>query len=307
MKRSQKPPLQMRLSLSSVDIGRQGGLGQTVRSHFLHGDSPVKRLGIALSVFLFPALLAGQETVPSPEPEAAACRALFSTSAGTTEPGVLELEFGGQKIYNRNQSEVLLFPTQLNLGLFDRLDVRLGWGGPMTLKSAEGNSTHGSTDPVFGFQALGLIQDQSGVDLGLAYWHKVPRASVEKGLGSAKHDDTALITLSRAWGRWAVDMNAGANWIGCQGQDYRVRQGVLSCTVTYAPAEGWNLSLDTYAFAGTELGPRVVSSILAASREITPDLTVDVAVEAGLSQSAPRLVLNAGFVWRLGRLWKAGA
>ena len=267
----------------------------------------MKCFGIALSVFLFPALLAGQETGSGPEPEAAACRALFSTSAETTEPGVLELEFGGQKIYNRDRSEALLLPTQLNLGLSGRLDVRIGWGGPMTLKDAEGNPTSGGTDPVLGFQALGLSQDQSGVDLGLAYWHKVPRASVEKGLGSAKHDDTALVTLSRAGGRWAVDVNAGANWIGCQGQDYRVRQGVLSCTVTMAPAEGWNLSLDTYAFAGTELGPRVVSSILAASREITPNLTVDVAVEAGLTRSAPRLALSAGLVWRLGRLWKAGA
>ena len=39
------------------------------------------------------------------------------------------------------------------------------------------------------------------------------------------------------------------------------------------------------------------------SRDLTPNLTADVGVEAGLTRSAQRLAVHAGVAWRLGRLW----
>jgi hypothetical protein len=220
------------------------------------------------------------------------------------EPGVLELEFGVQRIYNRDRSNDTLLPAQLNLGICEWFDVRIGWGGPVLRKDSQGQLAEGSSDPVFGSQALILKQDTAGVDLGLAYWHKLPRASTEKGICTGKHDDALLITASRAIGRWALDLNAGANWIGRPEGEGRVRQAAGSLSVTCALASGWNLTLDTYALAATELNDRAVSSILALSRDITPNLCMDVGVEAGLTQGAPRMSLNAGLVWRLGRLWK---
>lgn len=75
----------------------------------------------------------------------------------------------------------------------------------------------------------------------------------------------------------------------------------MSLAVTCALSPGWNLTLDTYALAATELNARAVSSILALSRDLTPNLCADVGVEAGLTQGAPRLSLNAGLAWRIGR------
>jgi hypothetical protein len=258
----------------------------------------MRRLGFALPLCLIPALLRGQEP-PAPK----ACRPLFTTSAGPTDPGVLELELGAQEIHNQDGSADRLVPTQLNLGLTPWLDLRMGWGGPMLRKDSQGNTVNGGTDPVLGGQALFLRQAASGLDLGLAFWHKVPRASTAKGIGSGKVDDTLLLTASRTWGPLLVDVNAGANFIGRPDGDGRVRQGAASIAFTVALGSGWNLTLDTYALAATELNRRATSSILAVSRDVSPDLCLDLGVEAGHTDGAPKYSFNAGLVWRIGRLW----
>ena len=55
--------------------------------------------------------------------------------------------------------------------------------------------------------------------------------------------------------------------------------------------------------AATERGGRNLTSILAVTRDLTPKLSMDLGVEAGLARSAERLVIDAGVVWRMGRLW----
>ena len=244
-----------------------------------------------------PAIVQGQEA-PSP------CRPLFSTSAGITETNVLELEFGGQTLAQRDGSQSTLFPTQFNLGLASWLDVRLGWSGHNRLQAADGSKAEGFGDPQIGTQIRFLPQQACGVDLGLAYWHKFPLASAHKGIGTGASDDSAVLVLTRTSGSWVFDVNVGANWVGRadDARGGRVRQPVGSFCATWLVASGWNVTLDTYAIGATELSPTVISSILAVSRRISRDLTLDVAVESGLNQAAPRLGLNAGLVWRIGRI-----
>jgi hypothetical protein len=265
----------------------------------------MKHLGYAL--FLAAVLLgtglfsqeapAGGEAAPKP------LRELFTTAAGVTDPGVLLLNAGTQTSYARDGSRAQRLPTQVDLGICQWFDLCASWNGPTTLKDPQGASQSGGADPMLGGQFQGLHQDKAGLDLGLAYWHKLPRASVEKGIGTGKADDTLLLTASRTAGSWEFDLNGGANWLGKPDDGGRARQGVISLAVTRAFAPGWNASLDTYALGATELGQRSVTCILAASRDINPSLTLDLGVEAGLTRSAERLVLDAGLVWRVGRLW----
>jgi hypothetical protein len=268
----------------------------------------MKRLGLALSTLASAILLsAGLSAQEAPAEAAAAtpnpARELFTTSAGVTEPGVAMLNLGFQSTYERDKSEARCFPSQLALGLTSWIDVRVAWSGLNTVKDPDGHSESGGGDPQIGSQLQFLRQDRAGLDLGLAYWHKLPRASVDKGIGSGKADDTLLATASRIDGPWQLDLNAGANWIGRQEGDGRVREGVVSLAVTRGLAPDWSASLDTYAVAGTELGPRTVASILAVNWQVHPRLTVDLGVEAGLTRSAQRFAIDAGLVWRVGRLW----
>lgn len=265
------------------------------------------RPGFALSLTLAAALLGtglfaqdapagGEACAPKP------ARELFTTSAGVTDPGVVNLNAGFQESYGRDSSEARRYPTQLALGVSQWFDLRLAWSGPTTLKDAEG-SRSGGGDPLFGGQAQFLRQEAADLDLGLAYWHKLPRASVEKGIGTGRADDTVLLTASRTQGCWEFDLNAGANWLGRQEAPGAVRQGVVSLAVTRGFAPGWSLSLDTFALAATERGPRSVTSIMALSRDLTPHLTADLGLEAGLTRSAERMAIDAGVIWRMGRLW----
>jgi len=254
--------------------------------------------GLALSALLAATFAPAQE---APVPRA--CRPLFTTSAAPADPGVLELEAGAQRIANRDGSSDALLPIQFNLGLTPWLDVRVGWGGPLLRKDSQGVEVRGGTDPVFGGQALLLRQASAGLDLGLAWWHKQPRGSISKGISTGRPDDTLLLTLSRLQGRFLIDVNAGANFLGRPGGEGRVRQGAVSVAVTYALAPGWNLTLDTYALERTELNKRATSSILAVSRDFGPRLCVDLGVEVGHSDGAPKFSLNAGLVYRFGPFW----
>jgi len=230
-------------------------------------------------------------------------REAFTTGAGVTDPGVLMLNLGAQAGFDRDGAESRRMPTQLALGLASWLDVRVAWSGPTRLQDADGGSRSGGGDPLFGGQIQALRQDQAGLDLGLAYWHKLPRASIQKGIGSGKADDTLLATGTRTAGDWEFDANAGANWLGRQDGSGRIRQGVATLAVTRTLGPGWNLSLDTSALAATELGPRSVTSLLALGRDLSPDLTVDLGAEAGLTRGAERMAIDAGLVWRVGRFW----
>lgn len=266
----------------------------------------MKCLGYALSTLLAATLMAQETPAPAETAAPAApspARELFTTAAGVTPTGVANLNLGFQSSDGRDGSSARTFPSQLALGLTSWLDMRVAWSGPNTLTDPDGHSQNGGGDPQIGGQLQFLGQEQAGLDLGLAYWHKLPRASVEKGIGTGKADDTLLATASRGAGLWEFDLNAGADWIGRQEGDGRVRQGELSLAVTRILAPGWNASLDTYALAGTERGPRTVTSILALSRDLSPELTVDLGVEAGLTRSAERMAVDAGLVWHLPRLW----
>ena len=262
----------------------------------------MKYLGYALPIALATALISTglfAQEAPSPKP----LRELFTTPAGVTDPGVMMLDAGYQTARFRDGSQAQQFPTQVDLGICQWFDLRVDWNGPTTLKDPQGDNQSGGADPLFGGQFQALRQEKAGLDLGLAYWHKLPRASVEKGIGTGKADDTLLLTASRTLGSWEFDLNAGANWLGRQEAPGAVRQGVVSLAATRAFAPGWNLSLDTFALAATELGPRSVTSIMAVSRDLTPHLTVDLGLEAGLTRSAERMAIDAGLVWRMGRLW----
>ena len=260
-------------------------------------------LGAPLAAQALPAAAAAAAPeAPAPKP----LRELFTTGAGVTDAGVAVLNVGSQTSYARDRSQTQHFPVQINLGICPWLDLRASWSGPTTLKDPQGASQSGGGDPQIGGQFQGLHQDKAGLDLGLAYWHKLPRASVEKGMGTGKADDNLLLTASRTQGAWELDLNAGATWLGRQEQTGTMRQGVFSFAVTRAMGAGWNVSLDTVALAATEDAARSVTSILAVTRDLTPNVSVDLGVESGLTRSAERFAIDAGVVWRVGRLWGKG-
>lgn len=246
---------------------------------------------IALLLSLLPPALQAEE------PTAGAARSIVTTPAGLTDPGVLQLELGGSQAFARDSSREGSIKAQIDLGLTSWLDLRCGWSGHAWWQDAEGKHEEGSGDPYIGGQALFVGQPRAGVDIGLAYSHLIPRASVQKGLSSGYAEDTLLLTVSRSFGRWSLDANAGVN------RARKLNRKMGSLAVTYAPAQGWNLTLDNYAVAKSKLGDRELGSILAASYDVNDQLRVDMSLERGWADESPRYALQAGLICRLGKLW----
>jgi hypothetical protein len=215
---------------------------------------------------------------------------------------MVELEAGLQGATHRDGTRHGTLPFQFNLGIADWVDLRIGSSGHTVVRDPLGEEARGCGDPLLCGQILLARQASAGLDVGLAVWHKFAAVRARDGITSGEADDAAFLVLTRIQGRWAFDMNLGANWIGEPGGG-RLRQAAASCAATVAVAPGWNLSFDTYALAATPLSHRTVSSILALSRDVGPGLTVDAAVEAGWTREAPRLALNVGLSWRIGR-WR---
>jgi len=248
-------------------------------------------------------LLAAASVLKAEEPKASAIRSIVTSPAGLTEVGALELELGGSHAFAKDRSREGAIAGQLNLGLTSWLDLRFGGSPRSWNRDADGLSNRGAGDPFIGGQVLFVDQDKAGADIGLIYSHLIPRASVSKGLSSGYHEDTLMLAVSRSMGRWAVDLNAGYVRSKVEDGSRKATQKAGSFAITYAPAQGWNISLDTYGKAKSDLGDRELSSILGASYDVNDRLTLDVSVEHGWAETSPRLAVNAGLIYRFGKLW----
>ncbi|MBP1627629.1 MAG: hypothetical protein H6Q00_2104 [Holophagaceae bacterium] len=251
----------------------------------------------ALALFLCIPKLGAEELT------AQTVRSISTAPAGLTDPGVLAVELGANQTYNRDHSQDGAINAQLDLGITSWLDLRFGWTAPAWWRDRDGHGESGVSDPYIGGQLLFASQDKVGADIGLVYSHLLPRASVGKGLSAGFHQDTLLLSVSRTMGRWGLDINAGFNRTTNPDTRHKVNQPQGSVAITYAPAQGWNLTLDTYAIPKTDLGEREVGNILAASYDISDRLTVDMSVERGWTDASPRFAINAGLVYRIGKVW----
>lgn len=237
------------------------------------------------------------------EPQASAVRSIVTSPAGLTDVGVLELELGGSQVYGKDDTREGGVTAQFNLGITSWLDLRFGWTPHAWNRDTDGNTNRGASDPFIGGQILFASQDKAGADIGLVYSHALPRASVTKGLSSGYHEDSLLLAVSRTMGRWAVDVNAGLVRTRVEDGSRKENQKVGSVAVTYLPAQGWNLTLDNYAVAKSDLGDREFGSILAASYDVSDHLTLDMSVERSWAEASPRFAFNAGLIYRFGKLW----
>jgi len=254
----------------------------------------VKRL--ALPMLFLAALLRAEE------PTAAAVRSIATAPVGVTDVGYLDLELGGSQYFGKDGSREGGMNAQLDLGLSSWLDLRIGWTGH-TWWQAEGRQEEGPGDPYIGGQLLLASQDKAGLGLGLAYSHLLPRGDADKGLSSGFHEDTLLLQVGRSLGRWALDANLGIHRTKNPETLQRVNQKVGSFAITYAPANKWNLTLDTHGVAKSELGDRELGSILALGHDLGERLKVDLSVERGWAQASPRFAFNAGLIYRIGKIW----
>ncbi|HJU83807.1 MAG TPA: hypothetical protein VJ600_06330 [Holophagaceae bacterium] len=227
-------------------------------------------------------------------------RPSFANPATTTMPGVAELEFGLQRTLQPDGSRSDYQPTLLKLGLTEDFELRLGWNGWERDEDPSGAAVTGPTDPNFGFTWRLLRQEPFGADVALTYAHKLPRASVLKGIGSGAPDDTLGVLASKDFGPLHADFNVLETWVGQPGAG-RLRQPAAALALTHPLAGPWSMGAEVYAIGGGAAGPRTVSTLWNLAYQVSPRLVLDAGFDRGLNQDAPRWNCFAGLTWGIGR------
>lgn len=230
-------------------------------------------------------------------------RPTFANPALTTQPGQLELEWGGQQTHFRDDSGTFSTPTLLKLGLRKDLELRLTTPGFQRL-SAPGEATvSGPGDLNLGVQWCYLHDGLFGMDQAVQVNHTFPTASASQGLGSGATADGLILLFSRDLGPHHLDVNLLETWLGrtSEAGGGRVRQPAATASLTRTLTEAWSVTGEVYAIGHTEMNPRVVSNLWAVGYKVSPRLVLDAGLDVGLTRGAQRVSYFAGLTVGLAR------
>ncbi len=256
------------------------------------------RTALAALVAVLPAF--GEE---EPGIEVNPNRPTFATPASTTQPGLLELEWGAQHSAFKDDAKAFLSPALLKFGLAKDFELRVGTNGLLRLTEPGGASVSGWADTTVSLQWCYLHDGPLGLDQALQVLHKFPTASASQGLGSGVADDMVMLVLSRDIGPFHLDVNALNTWVGRTAEDGggRIRQAAGTVSVSHGFMEKWSLTGELYAMSANSQSPRIVSNLWALAYKVSPRLVLDCAVDIGLTQGAQRYTIMAGLTVGIAR------
>ena len=231
-------------------------------------------------------------------------RPTFATPAQTTQVGVAELEIGVQRTTARDGGVALSSPFLLKLGLWPRLELRLGGNGVLRQTDEAATTATGLGDLTVGAQCR-YLHGPFGIDQSVQLTWKAPTASATKGLGSGEPDGTLMLILSRDVGRFHGDVNVLETWIGRSRAEGGGVEHQPAATVSLSRTLGarWSLTGEVYSLGATSRSLAIVSNLWALAYKVSPRLVLDAGADAGLSHGAPRLSLFSGLTVGLARLW----
>ena len=246
----------------------------------------------------------GAQDKPADEITVNPNRPSFANPATTTMPGVAELEFGLQRTISADSSRSDFQSALLKLGITENFELRISWNGFARIVDPQGGSQSGPSDPSIGFTWRFLRQDAAGVDLALSYAHKIPRASVEKGIGSGAADDALVFLASKDFGKLHADFNLLQTWVG-QADGPHIKQPGAALALTHPLAGDWGIGAEIYAIAASDAGPRTVATLWNLSYQVSPRLVLDAGFDHRLNNDAARWNYYLGLTYGLGRFMKA--
>lgn len=230
-------------------------------------------------------------------------RPTFTNPALTTQPGLVELEWGLQRSAFREGGSSFGTPTLLKLGLVKDLELRLFAPTYLRLAPTNGPSAVGSGDFNLAVQWCYLHDGLFGLDQAVQVAHTFATAPSAAGLGNGAPIDTLTLLFSRDAGPYHVDVNLLESWIGLSPNagGGRTRQAAGTVCITRNLTEAWSITGEVYALQATPLNARIVSNLWAVAYKVSKRLVLDAGVDVGLSRGAPRYTVFTGLTVGLAR------
>lgn len=230
-------------------------------------------------------------------------RPTVANPADITQYGVLELEYGWDRIWPQRNVDQTTLEGLLKFGLL--CDIELRW----TTTSFLSQTTDGVTEQGFGDNWLGpqvriYKQTRRVPSLAFSYAVKIPSADSAKGLGSGQVDHSLTFLASKDVGHVHFDFNATQFWLGRQVRRGFDRNNQLNLTFAF-PLLG-PLQFQGEFYGDTEVNgstPGFASSLWALTYTVRPRLVIDSGYEATLTAGGPHRHVFVGVTYSIANLY----
>ena len=230
-------------------------------------------------------------------------RPTVANPADITQYGVLELEYGWDRIWLQRGVHQTTLEGLLKFGLL--CDVELRWTTTSFLSQTTGNITQqGFGDNWLGPQIRIYRQTKRIPSLAFSYAVKIPSADSKNGLGSGRVDHSLTILTSKDVRHIHFDFNATQFWLGRQNGHGFDRNNQLNLAFSF-PVRG-PLQFTGEVYGDTEVNqtsPGFASSLWALTYAVRPRLVIDSGYEAGLTSGGPRRHVFVGVTYSVGNLY----
>jgi hypothetical protein len=230
-------------------------------------------------------------------------RPTVSNPAHVTQYGVLELEYGWDRLWPEEGIRQTSLGGLLKFGMF--CDIELRWNTTSFLSQTDGGGTH----KTFGDNWLGTEirvhrQTTQLPTIAFSYSFKIPSASTENGLGTGRVDHSFTLGASENIAHFTFDFNLTQYLIGRpDGSGFDENQ-LMALAFSHAIRGGLQFAGEFYGETRlNQTTPEFASSLWALTYTVVPRLVIDGGFEAGLTAGGPHRHAFVGATYSLGNLY----
>ena len=231
-------------------------------------------------------------------------RPTVSNPADVTQYGVLEVEYGWARAWPGAGNRSDLFEGLFRFGLL--CDLELRWTTDTFIGMTDsGRRQRGLGDNWTGFQYRFHRQSPRLPSMAFTYALKEATASPEKGLGSGRPDHFLGYLASKDIHEFHGDFNVNYLLAGRARAPGHDRNAQFALAVSHALKGPFGITGELYG--NTRLNddhPAFGSTLCVVNYNVNPRLTLDVAIDVGLTSGAPRKRLLAGVTYALGQIYR---
>ncbi len=230
-------------------------------------------------------------------------RPTVANPADITQYGVLELEYGWDRIWPEENVHQTSFGGLLKFGLL--CDVELRWTTTSFLSQTDAGGTHrGVGDNWVGPQIRVYKQTKRVPTLAFGYAIKIPSASSEDGLGTGRVDHAFTFLASKDIAGFHFDFNETHLWIGQENARGFAQNDQLNLAFSHKIHGPLQFTGEFYGETRLDQAtPGFASSLWALTYTVYPRLVIDSGFEAGLTSGGPHRHLFIGATYSIGNFY----
>jgi hypothetical protein len=230
-------------------------------------------------------------------------RPTVSNPAHVTQYGVLELEYGWDRVWPEEGTHQTSIGGLLKFGML--CDIELRWSTTSFLSQTDA----GGTSRTFGDNWLGTEirvhrQTRRLPTMAFSYAFKIPSASTENGLGTGRVDHSFTLGASENIAHLNFDFNLTQFLIGRPTASGFDENQLMALAFSHAIRGGLQFAGEFYGETRlNQTTPGFASSLWALTYTIIPRLVIDGGFEAGLTSGGPHQHVFVGATYSLGNLY----